>query len=255
MDTWIIILGVVIVIIIFFLIRYYTSGTTSLASHIYLKNTNTDISSNAITNPGSILYTFGSWVYINNFASPGSILYSYVAGASGQAVRPVTFSLLVGGTTVKIPGGTTDLTIGKQNSPVLTAMVGTPGTIPNIITITNNFPIQKWVYVTVAVDTIYVDCYIDGKLVISSPLKTQITQSVQNPSITFVSPLICSPPVVQNPDIHLTKLTRWDYPLDPQSVYNEYSAGNGLSQGGDLSIGLTVDSDNGSKNYTIYSNS
>ena len=74
MDTWIIILGIVIVIIIFFLIRYYTAGTSSLANHIHLKNTNSDISSNAITNPSSILYTFGSGVYVNNFSGPGSFL-------------------------------------------------------------------------------------------------------------------------------------------------------------------------------------
>ena len=249
METWIIILGVVIVIIIFFLIRYYTSGTTSLANHIYLKNTNTDISSNAIKNPSSILYTFGSWVYVNNFNSPGSFLYSYVGGSSGQSVRPVCFTLLLGGTSIN------GITIGKPNSPVLTAMVTSPTSPPNYITITNNFPIQKWVHIAVAVDTMYADCYIDGKLVISSPLKEQITKSITNPSITFVPPLPSSPPVITNPDIHLTKLTRWDYPLDPQSVYKEYYAGNGLKQGGNLAIGLSVDSDNGSKTYTIYSNS
>ena len=250
METWIIILGVVIVIIIFFLVRYYTSGTTSLASHIYLKNTNTDISSNAITNPSSILYTFGSWVYVNNFNAPGSFLYSYVGGSSGQSVRPVSFTLLLGGTTIN------GIATGKTSSPVLTAIVNSPSSAsPNIITITNNFPIQKWVHIAVAVDTMYADCYIDGKLVISSPLKEQITQSIPNPSITFVPPLPSSPPLVSNPDIHLTKLTRWDYPLDPQSVYNEYYQGNGLNQGGNLAIGLSVNSDNGSKNYTIYSNS
>jgi len=249
METWIIILGVVIIVIIFFLIRYYTMGTTSLANHIYLKNTNTDISSNAITNPSSILYSFGSWVYVNNFAGPGNFLYSYVGGPSGQP-RPTCFTLLLGGTTID------GKTIGKPNSPVLTAMVTSPSSPgANLITITNNFPIQKWVHLLVAVDTIYVDCYIDGKLVISNPLNAQITKSIQNPSITFAPPLPTTPPVVANPDIHLTKLTRWDHPLDPQSVYNEYSAGNGLSQGGNLSIGLTVNNDNGSNNYTIYSNS
>jgi hypothetical protein len=161
------------------------------------------------------------------------------------------FTLLLGGT--KISG--TSLTIGKPNSPVLTAVIVSPASpAPNVITITNNFPIQKWVHVLVSVDTIYVDCYIDGKLVMSNPLNAQITQSLPNPSITFVPPLPSTPPVVANPDIHLTKLTRWDHPLDPQSVYNEYAAGNGLSQGGNIAIGLSVNSDNGSKNYTIYSN-
>jgi hypothetical protein len=250
MDTWIIILAVVIIVIIFFLIKYYVFSTTTLATNIHLKNAPADISSNAITNPSSVLYTFGSWVYVNNFSN--AILYSYVIGGSGgyNPASNIQYSLILGGATL---GSTT---VGKSNSPYLTAIIsGKSGSTQaiNTVTITHNFPIQKWVYVTVSVDTMYADCYLDGKLVISSPLTNQITNSPsQPPSITFTPPPNSGFTV--NPDIYLTKLNRWDHPLDPQSVWNEYYAGNGLSQGGNLTVGLSVNSDNSSKNYTIYSN-
>ena len=249
MDAWIIILGIIIVVILFFLVRYYFFSKNSLVSYADLSTVPADISSNIITNPNSILYSFGTWVYVSNFTN--SSIFSYVkGGSSGIAGKSITenenmiFSLVLGKA-----GG-----IGTSNSPVLTACVaGSSGAVQtslNTVVITNNFPIQKWVHVLVSVDTMYIDCYLDGKLVISSPVKNQITSSPSSvPAITFAQPT-----PGQNPQIKITKLTRWDHPLDPQSVWNEYSSGNGLSQGGNLTVGLFVNSDSGTNNYKIYSN-
>ena len=253
MDTWIIVLGIVIVVILFYLIRYYFFTTASLATNLHLGAGNAvpaDISSNLIKNPSSILYSFGAWVYVNNFTN--SIIYSYTMGGfSGvNDNTKVQFALALGGT----QSTTTSIKSGIYNSPTLSAIVsGTSGQSNslNTVTITNNFPIQKWVHVLVAVDTLYVDCYLDGKLVISSPVKNQITKSPNTPpAITFAQPTGWT----AHGDMYVTKLTRWDHPLDPQSVYNEYSAGNGLSQGGNLTVGLFVNNDAGNNNYKIYSN-
>jgi hypothetical protein len=117
------------------------------------------------------------------------------------------------------------------------------------ILITNNFPIQKWVHVVVSVDTIYADCYLDGKLVISSNLRTQITKAPRSvPSLTFKQPSN-----ITSPDIIIAKLTRWDHPLDPQAVWKEYYSGNGVSASGGLSVGLSVSNSTGTNNYSIYS--
>jgi len=248
MEAWIIILGVIIIIIAFFLIRYYFFSTTTLADKIHLSDSPADISLNDTLNPKSINYTFGSWVYVNNFSN--AVLYSYATTESSTTSTPLKFSLILGGVNMNMPS--ISGVKGVLNSPVLTAIIngGTATTSSyNTVTITNNFPIQKWVYVAVAVDTIYADCYIDGKLVISKPLSPQITVAPSiPPMIKFTQPN------GSKPDIWLTKLTRWDKPLDPQSVYNEYSAGNGLSQGGNLSIVLDVTTDKASNTYPIYSN-
>jgi len=242
MEAWIIILGVIIIIIAFFLIKNYFFTTNTLADKIHLSESPADISLNDNLDPKSINYTFGSWVYVNNFSD--AVLYSYV---NTDASNPTKFALILGGIATGALSGK-----GTVGNPVLTAVInGSTGTASsnNVVTITNNFPIQKWVYVVVAVDTIYADCYIDGKLVISKPLDPQVTVAPSSsPKITFAQP------TNSKPDIWLTKLTRWNKPLDPQSVWNEYYAGNGLSQGGDLSIALNVKSDSNSNSFTIYSN-
>jgi hypothetical protein len=68
------------------------------------------------------------------------------------------------------------------------------------------------------------------------------------PSITFVQL-----PGINPPDVYLAKVTRWENPLDPQAVWSEYSQGNGLNNS-DFALGLTVTTDDNTKNYKIYSN-
>lgn len=233
MNPLIIILGILIVVISFYLINYYFFTTKALATKIYLKESPADIPSSAIKNPNSILYTFGTWVYVNNFSN--SILLSYIG-------ETPLFALVLG----RVGDA------GSLNKPQLTAIVNGKGLdnkyIRKQIIITNNFPIQKWVHVLVSVDTTFVDCYLDGKLVTSSPLtpNEQIIKGPEvSPSISFKNPT--------PPDIYLAKVTRWDYPLDPQSVYSEYSAGNGVDNTS-LSVKLTVKTEDSTKDYNIYSN-
>lgn len=236
MIPLIILLAVLNIIIVFYIIQYYFA-TKSLAKNIHLSENPTDISSNEITNPRSILYTFGTWVYVNNFSN--ATLMNYVTASSGSV--PL-FSLVLGGVNND----------GFKNKPTLRAMItgtSSTGNAVNEIIISRNFPIQKWVYVTISVDTTYVDCYLDGKLVISKKLENQITSSpTVDPYITFKGPA----GQTQSPDIYLTKLARWDKPLDPQSVWNEYSSGNGVNQN-DYSFGVYAKSDGTTNNYKIYS--
>lgn len=223
MNPLIIVLGIVIIVFLYYIIKYYYYNTKSLAAKIYLKDSPADISSNIIINPNSVLYTFGTWVYVNNFST--STLLSY------KNPTETLFSLKL-----------------DTSTPKLTAEIkGTTGLNRSIIT--NNFPIQKWVHVLVSVDTLYADCYLDGKLVISKKLDYQITNSpISTPGISFGQLTGTT-----KPDIYLAKVTRWDHPLDPQSVFTEYSAGNGLNNS-DLSVGLLVATEDANNTYPIYSN-
>jgi len=223
MNPLIIVLGIVIVIIIYYVIQNYIFLKTPLATKIDLKVPPADISLNTSDNPNSILYSFGVWVYVAQFSN--STLFSY------KNTTNTYFKLKLSG----------------NNTPTLIAEVSGKNTgnanFTNTINISNNFPIQKWVHVLVSVDTTYVDCYLDGKLVMSNPLtpKNQITQSpTVTPTINFSN----SP----TPDITLAKITRWDRPLDPQSVWSEYTAGNGLDNS-NFYLGLKVNTND----YKIYS--
>ena len=239
MNPLIIILGILIVVISFYLINYYFFTTKTLATKIYLKESPADIPSTAIKNPNSVLYSFGTWVYVNNFTNCRFLTYT-----TSSDIQPnnTLFSLILGRTA----------NIGNMNKPVLTAFINGKGpdnsNINKAIIITNNFPIQKWVHLLVSVDTTFVDCYLDGKLVTSSPL-TPNEQIIKGPeSSPFITFKNNTPP-----DIYLAKVTRWDYPLDPQSVYSEYSSGNGVDNTS-LSVKLTVKTEDSTKDYNIYSN-
>ena len=245
MNPLIIVLGIVIFVILYYIIQYYFFTTKSLAAKIYLKESPADISSNVIINPSSILYSFGTWVYVNNFSNCRLFTYSTTATTTATTTTDNTLFTLVLGK---------DGTIGENNKPKLTAFInGKKSSNVNInkqVIISNNFPIQKWVHVLVSVDTTFVDCYLDGKLVVSNPLtpNEQITTApTAVPSITFKNSTNPSP------DIYLAKLTRWDYALDPQMVWTEYSSGNGISSN-EFAIGMTIKSEDNIKNYNIYSN-
>ena len=243
MNPLIIILGIIIVVIVFYLIKYYFFTTKTLATKIYLKESPVDISSNVITNPKSILYSFGTWVYVNNFSN--SRLFTYTTSA--DVGNNTLFTLILG----------MDRTVGTNNRPQLTAVIKGKGQnnqdVDKRVIISTNFPIQKWVHLLVSVDTTYIDCYIDGKLIISNPLTPNdqiINSPTQTPYITFQNSGSNSN---LNPDIYLAKLTRWDYPLDPQSVWSEYSQGTGLSENS-VAVDLTVKTSDTTKNYNIYTN-
>lgn len=229
MNPLIIILGIIIIIILFFIIKYYYFNTKALVTNINLKNNPVDISSSVITNPSSVLYTFATWIYVNNFGNTRIISYS-----NGPANE--YFSLILGGVDQ----------IGTPDTPTLTAVINM-NTIKQKITMTRNFPIQKWVHVTISVDTNFVDCYLDGKLTISKQFATGPLTG-QEASIHFGNY-----GSLTNPDIYLCKVIRWDHPLDPQSVWNEYSSGNGLSTN-NLAVDLTVTTDDTKNSYSIYSN-
>jgi len=232
MSPLIIVLGIIIIVILYYIIQYYYFSTQSLVTTIKLKEATgaQDISSNSIKNPTSILYSFGTWVYVNNFSKCSLLRYKDATNTYFE---------------LKLDGNTPTLTAvvkGKNTSGAL---------ITNNVIISTNFPIQKWVHVLVSVDTAFIDCYLDGKLVISNPLtpNNQLAKGPDStPGITFIQSQGTNPP-----DVYLAKVTRWENPLDPQAVWCEYSQGNGLSNS-DFAVGLTVTTDDTTKNYKIYSN-
>jgi hypothetical protein len=82
------------------------------------------------------------------------------------------------------------------------------------ITITNNFPVQKWVYIIISADNKIIDCYIDGKLVTSQQLKNQPTVSDTDIYVGVFN-------------AHLAKFQRITSPMDPQTAWSNYMSGNG----------------------------
>jgi len=179
-------------------------------------NPTSPISGTNIKIPNTVHYSYGVWMYVNTWGSINKTIFSVVDSVS----QKVLFDLTLGSTSLTL---NTDISVA--------------GKLQNIM-ITNNFPVQKWVYVIVSVDGSIVDVYLDGKLVISTILKnngTIMNSDVSNtPQINFGNGY----------DIYLSKFQRWTYPMDPQTAWNNYYQGNGQSNSTSYGAKLAITNSN-----------
>jgi hypothetical protein len=164
-------------------------------------NTNTAIiNSSDLTNPKSQSFSYSVWIFVNSWNN--NIAKNIYTNSSGL------ISLDLGAT-----------------SPTLTTKIGT-----NSITITQNFPIQKWVCVVVSVDSQIVDCYLDGKLLTSTQL----------PGIPAISDTYTIS--FGKFDAYLTGFKYTSTPLNPQQVWSNYMTGNGYT-GGKFGVNVSLTKD------------
>lgn len=201
MNAIAIILGIVIIILFFVLYRYYTSTATSLTSS-NLINLNVDQKGNIITKidyPTNNQFAYGIWIYVNSWgAGQRKMIFSHagVIGVSLDENKP-TLSVYVAG-----KSGNNDYTKFQ---------------------ITDNFPLQKWVFIIVSMDNSFLDVYLDGKLIKSAKI-TNLLQPPKDPSIFLGnSPFVAF-------DAYVTRFYRWTIPMDPGTAWDYYIKGNG--QGG-----------------------
>ena len=204
-----IILGIIIVVLIYVLYKYFTTSTATLGSLVDLSKTdlNTPFTKDTdLQDAATTRYSYGLWLYIDtwNTNQDKPIFYrkaiATITGATGTAAMLYDIKLYLDRSTptLKCEFYTTD--IAKRET----------------ITITTNFPIQKWVYITISVDNKIIDCYIDGKLVTSQQLNGNLASQTANAHI-----------YVGKFNAQLAKFQRTNSPTDPQTVWSNYMAGNG----------------------------
>ena len=197
MNTVVIILGVLLIIVLYLSFFVFT-GTQSLTAKVDLGSQQSPILAKEIGNPGSVRYSFETWVYVYQFENGGKYLFSR-------------------------PGATTGKNIGLKlgnTAPELIleyVSVDSAGTkVPSSLIVSNNFPIQSWAHVIVSVDNNYIDVYMNGKLVKS-------IQAILDP------PSIGSSIEYGLTKAYLAKFVRNTYPVDPQTAWDHYNSGNGIS--------------------------
>ena len=142
MNTTTIVLGtILIIIIVFMLFQDYFTGKTKLEKQQHLlKSSPPAIDSSKLASPGAVNFTYTIWVFVNSTNS----------GDKDDSTKMTIFKR----------SGDTHLYLNKS-SGTLIADMGTGG---ETIHITNNFPLQKWVCVTISVNQKIMDAYIDGKI-------------------------------------------------------------------------------------------
>jgi hypothetical protein len=215
MNYLLIVLGILIVLIAYYIYLIYF-GEPIVVKLINLNSTNPEVSGSVIKNPISVKYSYYTWIYISTYPTDLSTfkpLVSYQPSAGGSNYQFVLY--LSTPTTLNCGIGSSTSTIGGSNN---TPDFGTNKM--NSITITNNVPIQKWIYVVVSTDGIYADIYLDGKLVVSKVLQHKVSAALDvNSKITFGT----------GQDVYISNLTRVPYQVDPQTVWTNYMKGNGQS--------------------------
>ena len=215
MNTLYLILGVIVFIIIAYFIytTWFTSVNTLASGQIDL-NTKTPpkespVLASSLIKPSSTLYTYGIWIYVNAWdnTNPKVIFSRYSDIVLYLDTQSAVLNCIINPKYSTTP--TTDALIDMQ-TPATTPLT-TTATPPNSpITITNNFPIQTWVYVTVVVSNQNVNFYLNGKMVKALTIPQVAPDDKSNIYFGYGF------------DAMINQFQRWPLALDPQTVYNNY---------------------------------
>ena len=213
MNYVVIILGVIVIILIYILIRIVSASAVELTSSA---NLNDNISPIDIrNNPTSSRYAYGLWIYVNSWNNNvNKTIYK----------RDENIKLYL-----------------DTDSPTLKCDITMTDDEVQSFEITDNFPLQKWVYIIISVDNQYIDCYLDGKLVRSGRAYTQeVDNNDQSGNIETTKAFPKTPSVTDNAgkinlgdedtwDAYVTKFKHWSGPVNPETAHSEYLSGNGQS--------------------------
>ena len=227
MNPLVIVLGVILVVIISMSIfsRFF-SGESALTSKANIKDSIPDIAVASITGADKSNRTYSIWVYMNTWTPT---VNKMIIGRVGDILLYLDASSAI-----------LKCKICPLDAEVLAASAApaTPA-IASVVDITNNFPIQKWVFITVAVDSNGVcDYYLDGKLVKSvKAVSTTVTGGTTSP-IKFGT----------SHDTYIADLKRVPKTKGPQEVWNDYASGNSgsnlQSALGNYNVNLSILKDN-----------
>jgi hypothetical protein len=226
MNPLVIVLGVILVVIILISVfSKFFSGESALGKNANLQNGIPAIPVDSLSKKDSANRTYSIWTYVNVWTAGRNKM---ILGRSGDVLLYLDSDTA----TLKCKVNPDDLDIGNTKA---NGGTGTAAIISDTIDITNNFPIQKWVFVTVAIDSGGVcDLYLDGKLVKS--VKTSASTSVnETKPINFGS----------GHDTYIADAKFTPKALGPQDVWNSYSNGNsGSSMKNSYNVNLSILKDN-----------
>jgi hypothetical protein len=258
--SWII-LVVVIIIFVYILYQYLTTSTTTVTS-TDLNSSNAPIAGKTVAGPSNMKYTYATWIYVNSWDN--TVPHSIVFAPSGSSTGSNSPALSNGNIPTNYDMGPSNTSGNNtsydfslfldENSPTLYCALGattlnsnTTTTPSNLITITNNFPLQTWVYVVVSVNTNVVDCYLNGKLVISQLVSQQ--SSITTPSF---SNIYLGNGTGPGWDAQMRNFKRFTTASTPQKVWSDYLSQSPNKLSALSSYGLNIDlTKNGSVTNTF----
>ena len=190
MNYTLIILGIILILVLYVLYRFVYDRQTMVSNKQYLADNPPDKSFEDLANPESSRYSYNLWIYANTISGTETIF----------SIDQTKFKLEITNT------GNLEFKVAGSS---------------NIIT--SNYPLQKWVCVSISVDNNIVDSYLDGKLV-----KSQKISTISDNKPTKTSKISMGKGD-KTGDIYIAEFERLPYPIDPQTAWDRYMAGNGGS--------------------------
>jgi hypothetical protein len=238
-NVLIIILCIIILVwVLYYIYTTWFSGKNTLTSttvNLNSKPPPLPILVTTLTNPQSTKYAYGIWIYVNTWdTNINKVIFSryndillYLDKVTGFLKCAVNSSQ----TPFYTSAQTTDVVMDPE------MLSSTYKSTNNFVTVTNNFPLQTWVYIVVNVNNSAVDIYLNGKMVKSLQIDQVMPDKTSN---IFYG---------NGYDAVVSGFTRWSTPVDPNMVWNTYVNGtnsNSLSGalGGGYHAAVTVTKDN-----------
>jgi len=221
MNSLVIVLGIIIIFFIYLLFKYLANTSSMLVSTADFSKSVPTI--NSVASPTNTSYAYGIWLYVQKWDAntKSKIIFN----------RNENIKLYL-----------------DKSTPTLLCDVTMNAGEPKKIQITNNFPLQKWVCIIISIDNQILDCYLDGKLVLSQQVTT-FSDDKKN----YIFPKVPSDKVVLSLggdstwSANALLFTRWTTAVDPQTAWDWYMKGNGKSKLKSLFTGYGV-------NYSILKN-
>jgi hypothetical protein len=197
MSVTTIILATIVIVLVYVLYVYFIDQGSDLATTASLMSGNNQPIT-TISSGQSTRYSYGIWVYVNTWNTTSKKVIFSRAGNLQLYLAPDRPTLYC------------DITCMKPNGH---------GTQTQTIMITDNFAIQKWVYITISSDNMILDCYLDGKLVNSNKL----ANSPATPGTAANDPVMLG----SGWDCYISGLKNTTSPVGPQQVWDDYMSGTG----------------------------
>lgn len=212
-----IILSIIIIVLIYVLYAYVTGTVTTMKPTASLNTGVPPITK--IEGARNTRYGYSLWLYVNTWDSNiDKVIFS----------RNENIKLYLDKTSP-----TLKLDLAMDTTKTDDKNADKKVTVYETMIITNNFPLQKWVSIAVSVDNQFADVYLDGKLVKSQ--RFYINNTGGNNGIQpKIPPAAESNPVMLGDantsfDAFVTEFKRWTVPIDPESAWDNYLAGNGTN--------------------------
>ncbi len=205
MNYMIIILATLLIVVITYMISTTITGSTIISKEVDMKDKTADISASSLSRPDATRYAYNIWLYMDQ----------PITGENKIFDRQNDLGLFINGST-----STLNLRLYRRAGT-------TPASTSDIKTyqITNNFPLQKWVFITISIDNSTVDMYLDGKLTKSINDTVDTANKRHVPDNT--SPITFG----RIPGTYMTKFNRTTSPSDPQTAWSSYMNGSGSKRG------------------------